>query len=652
MISYCTRTLGLLLLIVPCSLWAKTLSTAEVRSLLKELTSQPQTGWIETGEIKGTLVEESWPTYYYSDQEIETRTKAEIEVFQTNPPAHLKGVDLIHDHLEAIPFDVRYAYRASTLKESTIVIRVDGERYYWEINLLAFRDLVDLKEDPGIPYHLTSMDEAYFATADPAPHAIKRFHPGWNKQRIFSWDGQEYTNYNVSPTHKINHASRETTSMRPYGLPTPLTEGYIPWGHGIYTLPELLKADVRATEKVVAGTPQITLTIRTVAGADQVETTTVLARKRAPEGSSSHALISSQIKQGDNIRLQAKHSSHEWMGGQWVPTQTISERPSFLYGAARTVRKICSLQFDIRQPKAKNMRPQLVNTLVEYNAPGLERPLRYRMSDQIDNEALLTEKLALVKSKTLLSQHKATKDRSPSTRSGYNCATLSLGYAARQLDRPIDDDVLNQLIDSKGMTSMQAMIQAAREHGLNAQAVRSDLDTLATLQDSQIILHIPGRNHFLLLGDVDSFYVWCIDLLKNKFLYRVEKQSFITLDWQHGAAIVLSRSTRPVLFQPDIELLSDTAAKDYWGGIGWTCTSMLQDDDDIPCDNNGLCDGIYIIYSELYECELVPTSGSCTEYPQWGRKDSLCQVDTDYPWLCEAVGDWEFIYFDFACDTH
>lgn len=523
----------IILILLPSLMWitsvnGRTLSQLEVQSLLKELTSQSQMGWIETGTVKGFIVEESWPTYDYANSEIEARIRSEITAFETPALQTVVNSKLQLDYFQAMPYNIRYAYRASTREELELSIQCHKGRYFWEATVVDFKDLADLSNYSDIPYRLTTTDEKFFAQTQPAPHAIIRFNPDWNQKRICSWDGKEHIQYNYSLDRMINHVSRTATDKL-LGLPSPLTAGLIPWGYGIFTLENLNSMDVVAQKAWDEDDSVIILTLTDETQKDKLVIKAKFIRKISPYGKNSLALVEKTIMSDNKLLQKAVLSAHIWLSNTWVPKLIVTEKYNYLYGAERTTRKTLRLDYSTEIPQGQ-MVPSISGALVEYRAPGLSRSLRYRMSERIDNEAVLAEKLALIQ-------------RSSQTKSLYsNCATLSLGYAASQLGRPLDDKQLAELIDTNGMTNLQAMVQVARRNGLHAQAVRTDLKHLAKLDSHQVILHIPKKDHYIVLGDVDANYVWCIDLSKDCFLYRSEKQRFCTLEWTEGTALILSNT--------------------------------------------------------------------------------------------------------------
>src|SRR3972149_2612936 len=61
--------------------------------------------------------------------------------------------------------------------ESTVIIKYDGDRFYWEINIDSHTKQTEPQESP----------KSRFPQDDSDLH--------WNKKRVFAWDGQRYTMY-------------------------------------------------------------------------------------------------------------------------------------------------------------------------------------------------------------------------------------------------------------------------------------------------------------------------------------------------------------------------------------------------------------------------------------------------------------------------
>jgi hypothetical protein len=616
-----------------------------MKTLLQSLTERPLSTWITTGRVTGTVLEESWPAYDYSDAEIDARITSELNEFTESPPAVWVDDDYRHDHLEAIAYNVRYMHRASSLKEERFSIRQIQDRFHWQTDLVRFQDLVELENMPGIPYYLTLGDERFFNRVAPAEHASRRFNPDWHQRSTVVWNGQEYLVHDYAPAHRINHALRQVTATLPSAMPAPLIAGLIPWGHGIYTRDSLMQAAFYGRESIVDGTPETEIVITHGSGAARVQVTATLIRRQTTLGQPAFALVSCRIIKADQWAFSATLSGHTWLEGKWVPAQVVTERPHSVLGAERVIRETFLMQFHPGPVDTAELQPEWKDTWVSYRAPGLTGSLRYQVSETVDTEALLQEKIGLLQSAS-----RARPALPSQTAYAYqrNCATLSLDYAARALGYSIEQSELAALVDRDGQTSLSAIHQLARRQGFNCQVVQGDINALSLLKDSQVILYLPAEEHFVLLGDVDTFDVWLIDLQQHTFFYPLNKHKF-KRQWQDGIALVLSTqqtTTPPAL---PLETLTPRELETIRGGQGYDCTKLIQNGDlyDIPCPASHPCDGTRLDYSWILGCEPSET-GTCTNFTQWALKEANCLTSMSNPGQC-TNGRWWVVYYRFAC---
>ena len=97
-----------------------------------------------------------------------------------------------------------------------VVLKYDGNRFYWEIMVNSRDDSVKPKDE--------LIDNDY----------IERFDLGWNQRRIFAWDGSKYINYFRPGNQAIIESQRGNVNG-------PLTAGIITWGYGKYNYKNLLQ---------------------------------------------------------------------------------------------------------------------------------------------------------------------------------------------------------------------------------------------------------------------------------------------------------------------------------------------------------------------------------------------------------------------------
>ncbi|OHB63829.1 MAG: hypothetical protein A2Y76_11790 [Planctomycetes bacterium RBG_13_60_9] len=193
---------------------------------------------------------------------------------------------------------------------------------------------------------------------------------------------------------------------------------------------------------------------------------------------------------------------------------------------------------------------------------------------------------------------------------------------------------------SNGRTSLYDMKRFAESQGLYCRAVKTDLAALRNLNGAKAILHIPGKNHFVVLDAADDRDVWLIDLSSRKFYYR-KNADFFPMEWSEGTALLLS--DRPISAQsPE---LPDAALAGIIGASGWSCTTLIQEEGVGYCDAHfGGCSGSVTIYYERWGCEPSP-SGTCDDEPMVGSIDSMC----DFVGYCTVTGEWHY-YYMLACE--
>jgi hypothetical protein len=146
--------------------------------------------------------------------------------------------------------------------------------------------------------------------------------------------------------------------------------------------------------------------------------------------------------------------------------------------------------------------------------------------------------------------------------------------------------------------------------GLYCRAVKTDIQTLNSLSGCQVILHIPGKDHFVVLESIDNEYVWTIDLANDKFYYRTDL-NFFDMDWPEGTALLIS--SRPIQLQGNFTEIADAELDSIIGGEEYyTCTRLLQEHYVIYCEYvGGECLGYYQVYFKRWGCEEAE-SGSCS----------------------------------------
>lgn len=501
--------------------------------------------------------------------------------------------------LDAIPFNVRHELSNEYTMNSTVTIRFDGDRFYWEIDVDSRTDSVK----PG-----TDLAGNFMSN---------EFNLDWNTKRIFAWDGEKYTTYFLPG----NHAIVDSTGTTPHVVNGPLTAGFTPWGYGYYSYDNLAAADSQAVERYVDGQIQVHLTLNNADGTRMIF---------VMDPTKNYAVISSTITGYGDAVISKQYSDYMSISGNWVPTIVLLER--YEVGSnrllARDLWEITAIDAAVPGIDSFNIAYE-PDALIEYVSFITDKPVMYRYSQTVDTDKLLAERLSFAANEGLQRQ---------------NCATVALKYAVTQLGKEVTDAQLAGLVnESNNETSLSAMKQFATSLGLYCRAVTTDINTLRDLQNCQVILHIPGKKHFVVLESIDDGYVRIIDLANDKFYYRTNID-FFGMDWTQGTALLLSSNS----LQGQFTEIADSALGNIIGASGYTCTRLLQTYHVIYCTElGGLCDGVYVVYWTRYGCEAAE-SGSCSMSWFLRCKTSLCIEDPYYPLACTVTGEWTSYYMK-AC---
>jgi len=584
-----------LLLLNSIALADRQLQRAETLRILEKVTSQPRKAWIPAGTVEATHEEHKEPETT-DPGEIGEQISQEVQDYIDNPNKRERTESLQQMRLAAIPFNVRYRLSNECTMNSDVILKFDGERFYWEINVNSRTDSV--VPGPGL--------EKNFMTDD--------FKLDYNSRRIFVWDGSRYTLYSLP----ANLALSDSTGSLPNKVNGPLTAGLIPWGHGFYTYDNLADLAPWAVEKE----NEIHLTITASDGSEMVF---------VMDTDKDYAVVSYSIH-GPYVDISTQCDGYRKVAGSWVPTSiSIEKRDSktnklkgydywnFTNVSGETP-AIASFDAGF-QPEA----------LIEYRYDVAAKPVLYSYSRTADMERLLAEKMAIASN--------------AGANSG-NCATAAMTYAASQLGKDVTNQQLAGLMDRNGMSSLYSMKDLALRLGLNCRAVKTDIQSLKDLSGCKAILHLPGRNHFVVLDDVDEASVWGIDLTSNRFYYRADIDSFSSV-WTEGTALLISDKT--ISLGDNCTEISDAGLQRIAGGDGYSCTDLLQRDEVYYCDSVfGYCGSSYEYYPERWGCEDAP-SGMCWEDEKLQSASTGCIEDPYDPWSCDTTGEWDFSYM-YACN--
>lgn len=598
--NYCLLMILCLFSISSVAFGDRQLERAEILQILQKLTSQPRKTWISAGMIQATHEEYRAPQVIDAD-EISNRITRAIQEYQNNQDKPELTEELQKMRLDATPFNVRYRLSNEYTMNSSVVVKFDGNRFYWEIN-------VDSRTDSVKPS--ASLDANYLT---------RQFNLNWNANRVFAWDGQKYTVYSLS----TNSATVDTTGLIPHDVRGPLTAGLIPWGYGFYTYERLSTAVSSAVEKYIDGQTQIHLTLNNT---DGTEMSFVLDAGR------DYVLISHSKDSPDKF-ISVRYDNYRLISGTYVPmTILIKEYDAF------TNRLLATDYWNITSISSKI--PSVGEFSVDYEPDALikyysnvtEKSALYHQSYTVDTEQLLTERLDYAASESIQTR---------------NCATAALKYASSQLGKNLTYEQLAKLVnEAGGSTSLKTMKDFIRRCGLYCRAIRTDVKTLKALNGCQVILHFPGKNHFVVLEGIDNQYAWCVDLSKDNFYYRIDL-NFFDMDWSEGTALLISN--RPIRLQGNSTEIAENRLANIIGGSGYKCTRMIQKYEVVYCEDpiGGECYGLYEVYFTLYGCQAA-SSGSCLNEVMDMMWECPC-IDHPYePGECYINYEWT-IFYAFAC---
>ncbi|MHC4456497.1 MAG: cysteine peptidase family C39 domain-containing protein [Planctomycetota bacterium] len=574
----------------------------EILQIFQELTSQPRKTWIPAGTIEATHEEYKAPETT-DPNEIYYQINEKIQEYQ-NDQNKIELIDELQKfRLDAIPFNVRYRLSNKYTMSSDVVVRFDGERFYWQINVNSRMDSVKPEADL----------EGNFMT--------EQFNLDWNAKRIFAWDGEKYTTYFLSG----NHAIVDTTGDTPQVVNGPLTAGFIPWGYGYYSYENLVAADSSAVERYIDGQIQIELTINNQYGPQMVF---------ALDPEKDYAATSCSIINNNNVVISKQYSNYQQVSSTWIPTAISLER--YEAGSnrllARDLWDIIVIDANVPGIESFDVSHE-TDAVIEYRSLVTDAPAIYRNSGIADTEQLLADRLAFTANEGLQPQ---------------NCATAALKYVLGQLGEDVTDSQLAELVTEPDQeTSLYAMKEFVQGLGLYSRAVITDIQVLKNLDGCEAILHIPGKNHFVVLEGVDNEYVWIIDLAKDEFYYRTDI-NFFGMDWTEGIALLISG--QPIELQDNFAEIDDTQLQSITGSVlkYYKCTRLLQEYNVIYCTYiAGECLGMYQEFQERYGCEPAQ-NGSCNNRVMLRFKESPCINDPYDPYNCTITGEWTS-YYMLAC---
>lgn len=588
-----------ILLCVNCIVFADhTLKRSEILELFDELTDQPKKTWISSGTIEA-IHDEYRAAKTTNEAEISSQIDQEIEEYKNSTDKVELSEELQSMKLEAMPFNVRYELSNEYSMNSHVVLKYDGEKFSWEINVNSRTDSVTPGEDL----------EDNFMT--------NQFDMDFNAERAFVWDGQKFTFYSISS----NKAFVDAEGRFPHVVTGPLTAGVVPWGYGRLASDKLSEYEASAIEVNVDDGKEIHLTL---SDSDDTKMLFVL------DPDKDYAVLSCLFT-GQNTIEARQFDNFKQVSGNWIPNTILVEEYDDLENDPLVSDLWMFTSINSSTPPAESFQVDYKNNaLVEYHCPNNEKPLIYQYADKVDFERFIA--FAVSENKSDIPQ---------------NCAIAALKSATMQLGKEVVSRPVTKLVSEKDKsTNMYEMKQFAQNLGLHARVVKTDIDTLRSLSDCKAIVHLPEKNHFVMIDHIDNQHVWIFDLTSNKFFYSTDINLFVK-DWDEGTALLISRE--PVELKGNTTEIADARAHRFVGASGYTCTDVLQGDYVVFCQySGGNCYGDYQRFFKRYGCEAAE-SGTCS-YSLYTRKvASVCINDPYYVYYCTITGDWTY-YYMWACN--
>jgi hypothetical protein len=596
MVSKCILSGVLVLACISSVAYAdRTLNKAETLQIFEKLTSRPKTTWINSGTIEARH-QEFKASKTKNEADIQKEIDWAVQEYKNTQAKRELTADLQSDMLAAIPFNVRYQLANEYTMTSSVIVKYDGKRFYWEINVDSRKDSVTVPDDLAGNY------------------MTDQFNLELNAKRIFSYDGEKYTMY-FQPG---NQAIVDTTGSTPAVVNGPLTAGVIPWGNGLFTYKNLSAAKSVAIEESIDDQTLISLTLQNPDGSEMLFT---LDAKK-------DYAVKSFIFTNKNSKIVNQYNNFQLVSGAWVPATIAIEKydASGVNLLESDVWYITKVSTDIPSTWAYDVQ-YASGATIQFNSNVTKNPVLYTYSPAADTQQILAEKLDFTASQGKTAQ---------------NCATAAFTHVAAKLGKNITDRQLSQLIKGQDKaTSLCDMMKLAKSVGLNCLAVKADIQTLRNLSGYEVILHNPQKNHFTVMEGMDNEFIWSVDLTNDKFFYPTELNSFAS-SWNEGVVLVIAN--RPIILLDKIQEIADSQLRYITGAAGYSCTNLLQAYDVIFCNYiGGLCNGLYTEFYERYGCQTA-VSGSCLNSILLRKISSLCIDDLYLLFSCTITGEWTFYY--------
>ncbi|HUT30587.1 MAG TPA: cysteine peptidase family C39 domain-containing protein [Sedimentisphaerales bacterium] len=583
------KTIVLTSILAVCSQsWAdRPLEQAEIIELFENLTAQPRATWIPSGTIEAVHIEFS-AAKTTDEQEITEAINRETQAYLDNPSKPQQTEELQKMKVEAIPFNVRYKLSNEHTMVSNVVLRYDGDRFFWLID-------VESRTDSLAP--AAELADNSFTT---------EFNLRWNKLRLFAWDGEKCVRY-------YRPGNNATIWKERSGVRGPLTAGVIPWGYGMYSLEELTNAESSASEVESDAGPEIHLTLIK----DETEESFVLDPAKAYAVKWYSASVS-----GDSLTVQS-YEDYQSVGDCWCPSSITIEKYDT---SGESPRLLTRDNWSYTAVTKGELAAESFVVDFEYDAfiedyRFGDTPLQFRFlppeepsARNVDVNKLLQDRLELL--------------YSPELAAAQNCATVALKYACGELGIHVPWRQLARSVHGvRKTTTLLEMQQLVRSAGLDCAAVKTDLKGLGTLDDCQVILHLPQDNHYVVLAGIDDKYVRLIDLDRNTFYYRNHISHFENI-WDGAALVVFNKPTAALSGLARIE---DNRLGQITGACE-SCTDVIQVSSTSGCGSSP-CGGTEVHQLLRKGCESA-ASGSCSESSMATQESAPCAISSSTG-LCE-----------------
>jgi hypothetical protein len=559
--------------------------------VFEALTNTPRRTWIPSGVIGARHEKYRAPETTDADQ-ITEAIEQELQAYLANPKKPELTEKLQQMKAEAMPFSVRYRLSNEYTMVSTVTLKYGGNRFYWEINVDSRTDSVQPPAELADNFYTDEFDL------------------DWNQLRVFAWDGEKYTTY-------FRPGNQAIITAKPSGVNGPLTAGIIPWGYGYYSLVSLSAAESSALETEAGGQTEVHLT---VVNGDKTETFVLDPQK-------DYAVTLCSAVDADGSLTVRTYDGYQAVNGRYCPgTVTIEQFDTTGQPPKLLARDVWDFDLISNGPvDAAGFEVDLeYDAFIEDYRFG-DKPLQYRYAAPEPPQASNIDVNKLL--------HKRLEIAFEAESQALNCATAALGYVCGELGRNPSPEQLARLVHGeRRSTNMLEMQQFVRGLGLSAVAVKAGLDTLGGLGSGRAILHLPDREHFVVLGNVDDKYVRLIDLDKHNFFFRTGIDRFEAV-WDQTALLV---DSGPFEVDEALARIDDSLLGDLTGAAACEkCNNKVQDANDPGCD--AVCD-IHTIKYERWQCGSA-SSGTCSESDKIKKKWEVCDIDP-VTFDCEGLGSW------------